>query len=188
MDNINKLKVFSKKLNGPVTVAAGAPENEAAPSVVAYGWMNNGWSNNVWANTFQWLNGWHNGTTWVNNMGWNNHGWTNGGGGGCFITTACVEHVGLSDDCDELTTLRYFRDKLVQEDSEFREKVLEYYEKAPLIVEKIQASEDKDAVLDDLYANMIQPCISLLKQGEVEEAKELYLNAYEGLVETYLNE
>ena len=61
-----------------------------------------------------------------------------GGGTGCFITTACVEHQGLPDDCAELQTLRKYRDVLVQEDDDFRSKVLEYYRKAPLIIQEIE--------------------------------------------------
>jgi hypothetical protein len=86
----------------------------------------------------------------------------------------------------ELTTLRKYRDVFVQEDDAFRSKVLEYYRKAPLIIQQIEKTEDRDAIYDDLYHEMIQPCVSLLNAGKMEEAKSLYLNCYEDLVKSYL--
>lgn len=116
----------------------------------AFAWQDNGWSNtsdnwidNGWANSSGWGNGrwvdngWSNssnGGSWTdsgwsnssNGGSWTDNGWNNSGSG-CYVTTACVEYMGLADDCDEMETLRHYRDVLVEQDEEFREQVLDYY-------------------------------------------------------------
>ena len=182
---MEKLKVFSKKFNKPVEVALGP--GGAINVEQAWGWSKKAWANNI----FQWLNGWVNGWSkqaWANTFQWMN-GWANnpGNSSGCYITTACVEHMGLADDCDELQILRLNRDQIVKESDDVRKKVLEYYEKAPEIVKKINDSEDRSEILDDLYYHMICPCVELLKNGKTEEGFKLYLSYYESLVDKYLN-
>ncbi len=168
-EGFDKLKVFSTKLNAPLAVCAeGASICSIESLNEQSSWQD--WSNLAWHNFLGWQDGWNN--VWSN---------------GCFITTACVEEKGLDDDCDELMTMRQFRDDLVQKDSVFRVKVVEYYEKAPQIIEKIQASNRRSEVLSDLYDRMIAPCVSLYKQGKKEECKELYLSHYERLAAEYLD-
>lgn len=139
------------------------------------GWIDKGWNNSSgrWSD-----NGWSN-----SSGSWGDSG---GGGTGCFITTACVEHQGLPDDCAELQTLRKYRDVLVQEDDDFRSKVLEYYRKAPLIIQEIEKTGESAVIYNNLYHGMIQPCVSLLDEGKMDEAKSLYLNCYERLSKSYL--
>ncbi len=164
---VDKLKVFSKKLGENVTVMTN--KNRLAVMAGTTGnWQD--WSNGGWINTLGWTDRW-------------NESWSNGG---CYITTACVEHKGLSDDCDELTTMRLFRDDVIETDPAFRQKVIEYYEYAPRIVEAIEHRDDKDDILDDLYKKMISPCVSLYKQGKTMDAKELYLAYYENMKKEYL--
>lgn len=212
---MNKLSVFSGKLNQMIEAAFDneeipiIPEGEPNSMGLCYAggwnnssgsWLDNGWNNSSgsWQN-----NGWNNSSgSWINN-GWNNssgswsnQGWSNSSGnwsdsgssgGGCFLTTACVEHKGLPDDCVELETLRRYRDRMVQEDEAFRSKVLEYYRNAPLILQQIEKSGESGRVYEQLYDDMIKPCVELLEQGREEEAKRLYLNGYEQLAAEYLN-
>lgn len=210
---MNKLNVFSKKLgtalevsfqeDGILVTPQGVPVagngyvfawNNSSANWLDNGWNNtsSGWQDNGWNNSSaNWMdNGWNNTSSSWSDYGWSNTtaNWGDAGGGssGCFITTACVEHQGLADDCMELTTLRKYRDVFVQEDDAFRSKVLEYYRKAPLIIQQIDKTADRDVIYDDLYHEMIQPCVSLLNAGKMEEAKSLYLNCYEDLVKSYL--
>lgn len=210
---MDKLKVFSKKVDQAMEVVFGSNGALITPEGVSlkdngavFAWNNSSddWVDGGWNNSSDsWVDGgWNNSSGgWVDG-GWNNSsggwldgGWNNsadrwsdagGGGGGCFITTACVEYKGLADDCAELQTLRKYRDVLVQEDEDFREKVLEYYRKAPLIIQEIEKSSEREMVYDSLYKNMVQPCVSLLEKGKVDEAKLLYLNYYGCLAEKYL--
>lgn len=209
---VKKLKVFSKKLNKDIVFSLNASGNMITSEGIAPdgdgvllawnnsagSWMDKGWSNSGG----NWMdNGWNNsGGNWMD-RGWNNSsgrwmdkGWSNsagnwgdsGGGSGCYLTTACVSFKGLADDCRELETLRRYRDRLVKEDDAFRHKVLEYYRKAPLIVQHIEKSGARDEILEGLYQNMILPCVALLESGRLEEAKILYLDSYEELVQKYL--
>ena len=200
-EGIKKLRVFSKKLDSIVDVFSS--ENRLVPAMANASWLDNGWNNSVsnwtnsgWNNSVSgWVNsGWNNSVSgWVNSgwsnsaSGWTNSGWSNSGdGGGCYITTATVEHIGLADDCEELNMLRMYRDKLVEDDPEFKEVVLEYYKIAPQIVEKISSSPDKDDALNGIYLDMVLPVFNLLRNGQVEEAKEHYIKAYNDLKEKYI--
>ena len=157
------------------------------------GWMNTGgWLDNGWNNTGSWMdNGWNNTGNWMdggwNNTGsWSDGGWSNSSGGdGCYITTACMQAMGLGDDCDELMTLRRCRDALVQTDENFRAAVLDYYRKAPMIVARIMKDARRDEILRELYESMVAPCVALLKAGRTDEAKAAYLESYRALCEQY---
>lgn len=198
--DIKNLKVFSKKLNEVINIFS--TDDKLVPAIVNAAWLDNGWSNssdswldNGWNNSFSsWTdNGWNNSSdSWLDN-GWNNSSWTDSGwsnsgsgGGPCYITTATVGHIGLADDCEELNILRKYRDKLVEEDPEFKKVVLEYYQIAPIIVEKISNSSNKDEILDSIYTEMVVPVVELLKQGKINEAKECYLTTYNNLKYQYV--
>ena len=200
--SIKSLEIFSKKCDGPIEILLKNKKMALAGIVsenVSHSWLDRGWSNGSswqdrgWSNGSSWIDrGWSNGSSWVdrgwsNGSSWSDRGWSNGGGG-CFITTACVEHMGLADDCEQLTILRLFRDKLVEEDPIFREQVLEYYRNAPKIVQKIMESKDKDIVLNDLYYELVEPCVSMLKEKQQEEAKSHYVAVYKKLAKKYIPE
>lgn len=212
-DELKGLNVFSKKANGDlnICVSNGAICIGGADGVInktRFAWQDNGWSNtsdnwidNGWANSGGWGNGrwvdngWSNSSNggrwqdsgWSNSSNgghWTDQGWNNSGSG-CYVTTACVDHVGLADDCEEMEILRHFRDLLVEQDEEFREAVLEYYRKAPIIVQKINDSETKDEELEYLYVNLVQKCVELLKEERYDEAKEHYVNVFHELLDKY---
>ena len=65
----------------------------------------------------------------------------------CFLTTACVQHAGLADDCDELMLMRGLRDRYLDGFDEGRLVIAEYYRIAPDIVSAISAAADRDRVL-----------------------------------------
>ncbi len=199
-EKMKSLKVFSKKLNETIDVFLS--DDKLIPAIVNASWMDSGWNNTIdswldngWNNSISsWMdNGWNNSiSSWMddgwNNSSWTDSGWSNSGsgGGGCYITTAAVEHIGLADNCDELNILRMYRDKLVEEDPEFKKIVLEYYKIAPRIVKEISKMPNKEEILDSIYIDMVVPVISLLKQNKIEEAKEYYINAYNNLKSQYI--
>lgn len=198
---MNKLNVFSEKLGKTLEVSFREDGTLVTPegipvtgSGVVFAWNNSsgGWIDKGWNNSSgNWMDkGWNNSSGRWSDEGWSNSAgnWGNagGGGGGCFITTACVEYQGLSDNCIELQTLRKYRDMLIQEDDDFRNKVLEYYRKAPLIIQAIEKTGKSTSIYDALYHRMIQPCVSLLNEGKMDEAKTLYLKYYENLSKKYL--
>jgi hypothetical protein len=108
-----------------------------------------------------------------------NSGYTSGSSGssGCFLTSACVKYLGKSDDCEELTALRKFRDTYMKQSENGRKLVEEYYEVAPKIVENIDTSDKKDTYYQ--YINeVISRCVKLLALGENERV----LNEYQFMV------
>lgn len=94
--------------------------------------------------------------------------------GGCYLTSACVEAMGLADDCMELTTLRTFRDNWLAKQPGGREEIEEYYRIAPGIVDAMHAAPNCGEVLRNLYGAMIVPCVKEIAAGRMENARKLY--------------
>lgn len=101
-------------------------------------------------------------------------GGSSGSSSGCFLTSACTESLGLSDDCDELETLRAFRDRKKLASSEFTNLVEEYYRIAPCIVARINALPERKDIYSQLYRDMVAPCVSMIKCGNDDGAQALY--------------
>jgi len=61
----------------------------------------------------------------------------------CYLTTACMRHMALNfdDNCEELTILRWFRDKYVS-----KEDIKHYYNTAPIVVAAINEVEDNNKI------------------------------------------
>lgn len=98
----------------------------------------------------------------------------NKSGSGCFLTTACVEHRGLADDCHELTAMRYMRDEWLAKQPGGQAEIDEYYVIAPRIVDRISMRDDSDEVWERLYQEYILPCVAAADAGEFEKAHEVY--------------
>jgi hypothetical protein len=88
------------------------------------------------------------------------------GGGGCFLTTATVESLGLPDDCEELQSARYLRDHKMPGDRD-RRLIELYYRVAPVVVER------KDT-WNDFYHDVMLPVTKLCKQQQYEKAVDIY--------------
>lgn len=92
----------------------------------------------------------------------------------CYLTSACVDAIGLADDCIELMTLRRFRDNWLVNQPGGREQIEEYYRIAPVIVDAIYNVANCDKVLRDLYNEMIVPCVIEIEAGRLNSARKLY--------------
>lgn len=97
-----------------------------------------------------------------------------GSSGGCYLTTACVECRNLADNCRELTVLRSFRDNYMANQENGKDDIKEYYDKAPKIVEIINKRDNSNEIYDDLYRNVIKPCVELIENGRNKEAYQKY--------------
>jgi hypothetical protein len=95
------------------------------------------------------------------------------GGGWCYITTACAQHQGLDDNCEELTVLRDFRDNYLMKKKKGKELIKLYYDYAPLILENIKKSSEEEEILARLY-RMIKICVDSIKRGDNEFAYTTY--------------
>lgn len=100
--------------------------------------------------------------------------------GGCFLTTACVEHARLADDCHELQVLRRFRDDYVAALPDGKDILTEYYQSAPTIVRRIQSSQQRDNVLETLFGT-IREAVALIEAGRHKEAFDSYVTTFKKL-------
>ena len=86
--------------------------------------------------------------------------------GGCFITTAICLNDAKADDCDELQTLRKFRDEVLATNIFGQELIAEYYTIAPLIVEAIDKMENANSVYVFLRDVYLIPAVASAKSGD----------------------
>ncbi len=105
---------------------------------------------------------------------------------GCYLTTACVDSQGLADDCHELETLRHFRDTYMRADEQRASEVCRYYHTAPRIVEAINTRDDAGEIYAGMYRDLVQPCVNMIENGDLEGAYELYRDTAVALEEEYL--
>jgi len=94
---------------------------------------------------------------------------------GCFLTTACVAAMGLSDACHELQVLREFRAKFLSETSEGRDLILHYYEIAPGIVTQV-SSHPRSQVIWRIVYKRIGRVVKAIESNHPDEALTLYQN------------
>jgi hypothetical protein len=93
----------------------------------------------------------------------------------CFLTTAVCEYHGKPDDCEELTTLRAYRDNWLSKQPGGNALIEEYYAIAPSIVRAMKDSPNYGEICEELLTNYIRPCLDLISMGKNEECKELYI-------------
>ena len=106
--------------------------------------------------------------------------------GGCYLTSACVEAMGLADDCHELTVLRAFRDGYMRTTETGPADICHYYHTAPVIVARIKADAKSAAVFEAIYQELVLPCVKLIESARNGEAYEIYKGYVQKLEEKYL--
>ena len=104
----------------------------------------------------------------------------------CFLTSACVEAMGLPDNCYELSTLRRFRDGYMRNSPDGVADICEYYHTAPVIVEKIKQLPNALEVFENLYNELVVPCVNLIESGKNEEAYIAYRDYTKMLQQQYI--
>ena len=93
---------------------------------------------------------------------------------GCYLTEAAVTYKGLADDCDELMTLRKFRDSYLAFQDGGQEEIESYYKMAPQIVAKLEEHPNREEILESIWSELVLPCVSLIKAGEDQACHQLY--------------
>lgn len=104
---------------------------------------------------------------------------------GCFLTSACTEARGLPDDCEELTTLRTFRDGYMKSFPQGQTDICQYYHVAPVIVDKIHALPNAKEIFDKIYNELVLPCVDLIHFNKNEEAYLKYREYVKQLQEQF---
>ena len=105
----------------------------------------------------------------------------------CFITTAVCEELGKSDDCEELTAFRAFRDGYLMSCPDGPALVEEYYNIAPGIVTCIDHCGDRHARYTAIRDQYLDPCFADLKAGRLEACKARYIAMVRDLERQYLS-
>lgn len=109
------------------------------------------------------------------------------GGGGCYLTTACMveKNPNFDDNCYELTILRNFRDDYMTK--YHQEDILYYYKVAPRILESIDKLSSRKKIIQNMYNELIIKVISYIERSEFEKAYSYYKEYTSNLEEKYLN-
>lgn len=93
---------------------------------------------------------------------------------GCFISSACVQEIGSDDNCYELQTLRRYRDDYLLASENGKALVQKYYAIAPKLVEQIANHPNHINEWNEIYTNLVKKSVSLIDNGEFEDAKQWY--------------
>lgn len=105
---------------------------------------------------------------------------------GCYISTACMEAMGLPDNCHELLVLRKFRDQHLLRTNAGKGLVKVYYDIAPIIVSRIQRDSGAHGTWQAIFTE-IQKAIVLIQQGRFNEAIRCYTRVTLSLRTEYLH-
>lgn len=92
----------------------------------------------------------------------------------CFLTSACCEFKGKPDDCDELETLREFRDTYLKAKKYGEEIIRIYYEDAPAIVQQINSNPKREEIYEAIYCR-IADIVDSIKRSDFEAAIAEYM-------------
>lgn len=106
---------------------------------------------------------------------------------GCYITTACVESMGLDDDCTELKVLRKFRDQYLKNKINGEQLIQLYYQHAPSILQAIRKREEEEEIFKHLYT-VISQCVAAIQHGEHEFAFQKYCEMVKKLSQEFIPE
>lgn len=104
----------------------------------------------------------------------------------CFLTSACVYHKGLPDNCKELTTLRNLRETKMNPNLEYQKLIAEYEIIAPQMLMNINNAENKNEILDVIYNQLVLPSVALAEAGKEDEAIKLYADFVREMKSIYL--
>lgn len=107
--------------------------------------------------------------------------------GGCFITTATCEILGLDDGCFELAALRRYRDQVLAKRPGGAADIARYYELAPLILARMPEATRRARLLL-LYARFILPAALAAHLGFNTLAYRLYRRMVDGLARDFAPE
>lgn len=108
------------------------------------------------------------------------------GSEGCYLTSACVTARGLSDQCEELQTLRSFRDGYLSEQPGGPAEIEQYYATAPKIVEAINHLPDAMEIWNRIYEELVKPCVRMIHENRNVQAHQLYKSYAVQLAHSYL--
>ena len=102
----------------------------------------------------------------------------------CFLTTACVRHYNLPDNCYQLQTLRSFRDNYLKNLNGGNDLIQQYYLVAPSIVKLLNQHPDKESLFKKIFHQINIAC-ALIERDKNSKAKKLYVKVISNLVKYF---
>ena len=102
-----------------------------------------------------------------------------------IITSAACAALNKPDDCEELNTLRAYRDKMKIENPVIAALIEEYYRVAPLIVAKMDLEIESEKMYSKLWKNFISETYRLIKSGDDKAATLIYIEMVQNLCKKY---
>jgi hypothetical protein len=102
----------------------------------------------------------------------------------CFITTACVHHYNLADNCYQLQTLRFFRDNYLKKQKKGNKLIKQYYSIAPTLVKFLNQHSDKETLFRKIFHQINTAC-ALIEKAENAKAKKLYVKVVSNLLKHF---
>lgn len=94
----------------------------------------------------------------------------------CFLTTACTIARHLPDDCEELQTLRRFRNEQLQPTADGEVLIKDYYSIAPGIVASVNKLGNANEIWNEVYEELVVPTKAFIDNGENAKAIAHYKN------------
>lgn len=104
----------------------------------------------------------------------------------CFLTTACVFHKGLPDDCHELQTIRFLRENYMRGTANGEILLKEYDTAGPAILRSLREAANRKEILDHLYDQLVVPSVEKIESGKYQEAINYYSAYVEAMKQQYL--
>lgn len=77
-----------------------------------------------------------------------------------------------------MNTLRNYRDNWLRLQPDGEELIKEYYNIAPIIVERLKSSKNYSEYCEILWDNYLQPCLSFIDKKEYELCKKRYIEMF----------
>ncbi len=108
-----------------------------------------------------------------------------GGGGGCYITTACLDAIGLPRDSLEMKAMEVLTKEHILKSFQGKKDYVIYGRKAPLIVQAIKSRDDSQDVWKRVYGTL-RNITSAVLSSDNERAHKQYKDLVLGLEKEYL--
>ncbi len=105
---------------------------------------------------------------------------------GCYITTIVVNILGFADNCEELNTLRWFRQEIMAKDEHYRDLLMQYDILGPNLAHVISTLPNAYEIAVDLYKIYIRGCINYIKSEQFDYAVLLYSEMMQRLIANYM--
>lgn len=104
---------------------------------------------------------------------------------GCFITTIVCAMLNKPDDDKVMTTLRKFRNEVLQKNEKYYDILKDYDNIGPIIASSIIKDTDCITMANTVYNNILIPITNLIENKEYDKAVSMYQIMTLSLIDCY---